>query len=387
MIYKGDNQEDSAIINKSAAERGLFTGSFYKYDEYKLEKNQSFGNPNANTTKIDRNKNASFEKLVDGLPRVGTIINKGDAIIGVIETLTGDPKYKTIDRSRISTYDEPAVVDAIFKSDKQSEEQIRVVKLRFERPLIIGDKLSSTNGNKSICAEALSQSEMPFTEDGLTPDLIANPHSIPSRMTIGQIIETALAKVLSRHGKIDDGTAFRNVNCYEIVEKLKENGFKYTGNECLRNGDNGNFMDVSIFIGPTYEQRLQKFVLESKSVVADKTKLNPVTQQPLGGRSINGGRKLGEMEVWTFESHGNISMIYEKHHIDSDGKIMYVCRNCGNVGEYNEEKNIYTCRNCVENAHLVSIETTKAAHNLHQVINALGIDMRMYPEQLMFPSN
>jgi DNA-directed RNA polymerase beta subunit len=179
--YGGDNQEDSAIICQASADRGLFAGAFFRYELAELEKGEMFCNPDALTTK-NLKPNASYEKLVDGFIRVGAVVRYGDALIGRVAKLArgragADERYQFTDRSVIYRLSEPAVVEAVLRPRGANDELFGLVKLRYERPLRTGDKLSSRSGNKSIVAAMLAQSDMPFTESGLTPDMIINTHS------------------------------------------------------------------------------------------------------------------------------------------------------------------------------------------------------------------
>lgn len=235
---------------------------------------------------------------------------------------------------------------------------------------------SSRSGNKSIVSRMLPQSDMPFTENGLTPDIIINTHSFPSRMTIGQLIETNLGKICARKGVIADGTAFLPVDHVEIARDMVENGFRYNGCERMYNGMTGEYFDAAIFIGPTAEQRLQKFVLDDEQSVAGSGPTDATTGQPLGGKHVQGGLRLGEMENWCFESHGSMINLFEKTSTDSDGRKMNVCRNCGSLAVFNEYHNIYQCR-CGELADIASVDSSKSAILLHEELAAANINMRL----------
>jgi DNA-directed RNA polymerase beta subunit len=236
---------------------------------------------------------------------------------------------------------------------------------------------SSRSGNKSIVALMLPQSDMPFTESGLTPDMVINTHSFPSRMTIGQLIETSLGKICARKGVIADGTAFLPVNHLEIARDLKDLGFRFNGRERMYNGMTGNYFDAAIFIGPTAEQRLQKFVLDDEQSVAGSGPTDATTGQPLGGKHVQGGLRLGEMENWGLESHGSMLNLFEKTSTDSDGRKMHVCRGCGSLAVFNDYHNVYQCRTCGPLADISIVDGSKSAILLHEELAAANIHMRL----------
>lgn len=379
--YGGDNQEDSAIVCQAAADRGLFAGAFFRFEIAELEKGESFCNPDALTTK-NLKPNACYEKLADGFIRVGSVVRYGDVLIGRVAKLSrgragADDRYQFTDRSIVYRLHEPAVVEAVLRPRGANDELFGLVKLRYERPLRTGDKMSSRSGNKSIVALMLQQSDMPFTETGLTPDMVINTHSFPSRMTIGQLIETSLGKVCARKGVIADGTAFLPVDHLEIAREMKALGYRYNGRERMYNGMTGNYFDAAIFIGPTAEQRLQKFVLDDEQSVAGSGPTDATTGQPLGGKHVQGGLRLGEMENWGLESHGSMLNLFEKTSTDSDGRKMHICRGCGALAVFNEYHNVYQCRTCDELADLATVDGSKSAVLLHEELAAANIHVRL----------
>jgi DNA-directed RNA polymerase beta subunit len=381
--YGGDNQEDSAIVSQAAADRGLFAGAFFRYELAELEKGESFCSPDALTTK-NLKPNACYEKLVDGFIRVGSAVRYGDVLIGRVAKLGrgragagADARFQATDRSVVYRQHEPAVVEAVLRPRGANDELFGLVKLRYERPLRTGDKLSSRSGNKSIAALMLPQSDMPFTEGGLTPDLIINTHSFPSRMTMGQLIETSLAKVCARRGAVADGTAFLPVDHLEIVRELKARGFRANGRERMYNGMTGEYFDAAIFVGPTFEQRLQKFVLDDEQSVAGSGPTDATTGQPLGGKHVQGGLRLGEMENWALASHGSMLNLHEKVSADSDGRLMHVCRGCGAFAAFNEYHGVYACRACGDLADIAAVDGSKSAALLHEELAAANVRVRL----------
>lgn len=377
--YGGNNQEDSAIVSQASVDRGLFNGAFFRYEMVELKQDEIFCNPNFTITKNIK-PNASYEKLHNGLIKKNSIARYGDVLIGKVAKLSRNfddqQIYQFIDRSLVYRLEEPALIEDVIKLRGLNDIEFAIVKLRYERPLRTGDKLSSRCGNKSIVASMLPQSDMPFTENGLSPDIIINPHSFPSRMTIGQLIETTVGKICARKGAIVDGTSFLPIDHFKIIEELLSLNFRYNGLERMYNGMTGEYFDSAIFIGPNLEQRIQKFVLDDEQVVAGSGPTDAITGQPLGGKHIQGGLRIGEMENHGLLSHGCMLNMYEKLSIDSDGKTAYVCRNCGNYSVYNEYKNIYICNVCEEYADIVSIDTSKSSILFIEELAAANISVK-----------
>ncbi len=378
----GDNQEDSAIVCQDSSDRGFFAGAFFRYELVELEKGEMFCNPDALTTK-NLKQGASYEKLVDGFIRRGSVVRFGDVLVGRVAKLTRraaaspDDKYQFTDRSVLYQLQEPALVEDVLQLRGANDELFCIVKLRYERPLRTGDKMSSRSGNKSIVAQMIPQCDMPFTESGLTPDIIINPHSFPSRMTIGQLIETTLGKINSYMGVISDGTPFIPVDHLAFFADLVRCGYRFNGRDRMYEGTTGVFFDAAMFIGPIMEQRLQKFVLDDEQAVGGSSPTDATTGQPLGGKHVHGGIRIGEMERWCLQCHGTILNLYEKTHTDSDGRTMYVCRGCGNLAVYNEYQKIYQCRTCNEMADISAVDSTKTAILFHEELAASGIRMRL----------
>lgn len=380
MSYGGNNQEDSVIVKQESVDRGQFSGLFFRYELGNLDRGEVFATPNILTTK-NMKPNVSYEKLVDGLIPIGSIVTYGTALIGRIAKLTrsrdSDNTFQFTDRSLIYKMKEPAKVVNSYRMRGANDEEFAIVKLQYDRQLRVGDKVSSRSGNKSIVASLMPQSDMPFTETGLVPDMIVNSHSIPTRMTIGQIIETSISKVGARKGNITDGTSFLPIDHNDIVQDLLDNGFRYNGKERLYSGMTGEYIDSSIFIGPTYMQSLQKFVIDDQQSVGGSGPTDAITGQPLGGKRIQGGLKLGEMEGWAMVSHGSMMNMYEKLHVDSDGRTMYICRRCGLHAVVNERENIYLCRHCTDMADISAITTTKSSILFQQELASANFQLTL----------
>ncbi|GFR88367.1 DNA-directed RNA polymerase subunit beta [Elysia marginata] len=186
-------------------------------------------------------------------------------------------------------------------------------------------------------------------------------NSLPSRMTIGQMLETSLSIRCQEEGCLTDGTSFRKVSVDEISRELADIGLRFNGLTRLYNGRTGEHYDAAIFMGPTYHQRLQKFVKDDEYAVGGYGPTDALTGQPLEGKNARGGLRLGEMEAWVLESHGSMMSLTEKMIMDSDGRKMFVCRTCGAPAIYNAYQGIYRCTTCNENADIGSVDSCKAS--------------------------
>lgn len=220
---------------------------------------------------------------------------------------------------------------------------------------------SSRAGNKSITALLAADSDLPYDEDGITPDVIINPHSIPSRMTLGQVIETFLCILCEELGVIADGTAFRTVSIGEIAHKLVAFGFRFSGLTRLYNGRTGEYYDAAIFVGMMDLQRLQKFVKDDGYGVGAHGPTDALTGQPLEGKNARGGLRLGAMEAWVLESQGAMMALIEKLFLDSDGCQEFLCRTCGLPAIYNAHQSIYRCNTCGEAADIGTVDSSRSS--------------------------
>ncbi len=306
--YSGYNQEDAVILNKSSVERGMFQNLYYRSYEDSEElddKNNQilFGNP-VYYKNVRLDKNINYDKLDEnGFIREGESVTPNDAIMTkfIIDNSGSDSVTKVI--TTTITFGTVGTVDkvVIFKN----KNNLRTCKIRVRKNKIpdIGDKFSSRPGQKGVCGMLLEHHEMPFTKDGIVPDLIMNPHAIPSRMTINQFLEVLLGKSSCLGGFLGDATPFQNSDIHDYSSLMSKYGYSNWGDEVMYNGMTGDQMKTNIFIGPTYYQRL-------KMIVADKMHsratgpMQQLTRQPIGGRANNGGGRIGEMERDSILSHG-----------------------------------------------------------------------------------
>ncbi len=397
MVNGGYNQEDSATFKSTFVDAGGFAGSFYRHISADLEVGEQFGSPDPKLTK-NLKPNASYEKLVDGFVRPGTIVRKNDVIIsrfakiqaggrrGARAAEARDDGYQFIDRSVVYRLDEPAVVTHTYRPHGPNDKQFGIVKLRYLRMMRIGDKCSTRAGNKSINANIEYAADMPYDENGVTPDIIVGPHSIPTRMTIGQMLESQLGKACEAKGGCANGTAFSKASADEMSRELLSLGFRYSGTTRMYSGKTGEVYNAAIYCMPTFYQRLQKFVLDDKYAAPASGPTDALTGQPLEGKSSMGGLRFGEMEGWVSASHGSAFGITEKMFVDSDGTLVQYCRNqgCGLPAVYNDFRQIYSCRACKENADIVEVDSCQASRVLQQEMRTSNIEVRAVTRPRVF---
>jgi len=236
---------------------------------------------------------------------------------------------------------------------------------------------------KGICALLLREADMPHNEEGIRPTLLFNPHGIPSRMTIAQLIESLLGNVCAMRGAHHDGTMFKNVDIETIAEELESYGFNRYGYERLYSGITGEFIDTEVFMGPVFYQRLQKFVADAEYSVRNAM-TDAITYQPLDGKGSKGGMKIGEMEKDVLVSHGCSKFLREKLFNHSDGYIEYICRNDGKPAIVNHKENIYKCKECGDNADIVAIPTSWTSKLFMQECESINIGIRRIPKPFTY---
>ena len=338
--YTGFNQEDSIILNYSAVQRGLFWATSYrtfvgeekKQGTYTVEK---FGLPPLDQRRHDANYSFLDDNgIIRKRHRDGSAVyvQQGDVIVGKVLIKSDKSGNEEItDSSLVLAKGEGGYVDRIFVSTNPNGYKLVKIVLRKTRIPEIGDKFASRSAQKGTCGMVYAQQDMPWTADGICPDIIINPHCLPSRMTINQLMETVLGKAGCMTGEIADATPFTSssVNvAEEICNKLQMQGFDRTGKEVLYNGKTGQPMG-SVFIGPVYYQRLKHMVSDKMHARAQGPNTT-LTRQPLEGRSRDGGLRFGEMERDCMIAHGTSRFLQGALCDRSDPYNTPICEVCGN---------------------------------------------------------
>ena len=350
MCYTGYNVEDAVLINEGALQRGLFRTTYYttyeaheekevKADE--LIKEKLFGNINEDDSVMNTAHGYDYNKLNEhGLIPENTPVDDKTVLIGISEYVPGNEFRK--DASKKPKKGQLGVVDKSFMTEDEHGKRIAKVKIREERIPTFGDKFSSRAGQKGTVGMVIPEKDMPYTKQGIRPDIIINPHAIPSRMTVGQLIESVMGKACSMHGSFGDCTAFRNKHDAKFAlfgELLSKYGFHSSGNEIMYNGMTGQQLQTDIFIGPTYYMRLKHMVKDKINYRARGPNTN-LTKQPVSGRANDGGLRIGEMERDAVISHGMSGFLQESMTVRADDYKMAICNKTGTIAVYNPSKNI-----------------------------------------------
>jgi DNA-directed RNA polymerase I subunit RPA2 len=378
ISYTGYDMDDAMILNKSSHERGFAHGTIYKTKLCQLEE----GSQRTRSSK-------SVQKLFgfapgglvlaewrdtldeDGWPHIGAQLQRGD-ILAAYHTVSYDPATgEFVNRDRQTQFmrykdDETAFVDEvrILGSENGNDPcQTISVKLRVPRSPVIGDKFSSRHGQKGVCSQKWPAIDMPFSESGMQPDIIINPHAFPSRMTIGMFVESLAGKSGALHGLAQDSTPFKfdeeNTAIDYFGHQLKKAGYNYYGNEPMYSGITGQELAADIYIGVVYYQRLRHMV-NDKFQVRTTGRVDDLTGQPVKGRKKGGGIRVGEMERDALLAHGTTFLLQDRLMNCSDYVRTWVCRACGSflsttptVSQYSRSRNgtgITRCRRCAKRA-------------------------------------
>jgi len=388
MTHTGYNQEDSLLFNKGSIDRGLFQATIYhtEKDEDKQKVNgdeEIRCKPDA--TKTKGMKFANYNKVNSkGVIPENTLVENRDIIIAKITPIKenrNDPSkiIKYEDKSRIYKTDEEIYIDKNYIDRNGDGYNFAKIRVRALRKPVIGDKFSSRSGQKGTIGNIIPEEDMPFTKDGIRPDIILNPHAIPSRMTIGQLKETILAKVLLSLGLYGDGTSFGELAVDAICEQLLKNGYETNGNELLYNGLTGEQHECSIFTGPVFYQRLKHMVLDKQHSRSIGPMVN-MTRQPAEGRSRDGGLRFGEMERDTTVAHGASRFTKERLYDVSDKYSVFVCKKCGMIASYNDAKHIHRCRTCNNRTDFAYVEIPYSCKLLFQELITMNIAPRLITE-------
>ena len=379
--YTGYNQEDSVIINQGAIDRGLFSSTFYRTYKSEEEKNQLTGEEDIfcspNTNELLFPKPCNYSKLEsNGFVKPNTKINENDIIIGKVMPIKNNPNYKYRDSSTCIKNNETGYIDSNYIGINGEGYRFCKVKIRSSRIPEIGDKVSSRHGQKGTIGMTYPHEDMPFTKEGIVPDIIINPHAVPSRMTIAQLIECILGKSCSLLGYEGDGTGFNNTNIEDIIKVLENQGFEGMGNEVLYGGNNGEQMKTSIFMGPTYYQRL-KHMSGDKVHSRASGPIVAMTRQPSEGRSNHGGLRFGEMERDCMIAHGASFFLKERMIDVSDKFSVYICDKCKLFCTGNKEQQLFECKKCKNFSNFSKIYIPYACKLLLQELICMGIGPRL----------
>jgi DNA-directed RNA polymerase beta subunit len=239
--------------------------------------------------------------------------------------------------------EERGVIDAVFITEDSEGNKIVQIRTRDQRIPELGDKFATSHGQKGVIGMVVPQEDIPFTSRGVRPDVIFNPHGLPSRMTVGYLLELLAGKVGSLSGEVMDGTSFSGVGKKQLEEHLKNLGFRFDGKETMYNGITGKRIEAKIFVGNLYYLKL-KYMVGNKIHGRASGKVALLTRQPIEGRSRGGALRLGEMEQEALVAHGASLLLKERY--DSDKVVLPICMKCGSIGIDDNIRNKLICPMC-----------------------------------------
>ncbi|EPS66119.1 hypothetical protein M569_08657, partial [Genlisea aurea] len=394
MSYSGYDIEDAIVMNKSSLDRGfgrciVMTKLSAVSQKYGDGSSDRILRPQREGRDAERNQVLDD----DGLASPGLIIRPHDTYINKESPMVStklqtssvtlpDSAYKPSRQTYKGPETETAVVDRVMLfSDKNNNLIIKTMIRQTRRPEV-GDKFSSRHGQKGVCGTIVQQEDLPFSELGVCPDLIMNPHGYPSRMTVGKMIELLGSKAGVSCGRYHYGSAFGERGGHAdkveaISETLVRHGFCYSGKDFLYSGITGEPLQAYIFMGPIYYQKLKHMVVDKMHARASGPRVM-LTRQPTEGRSRNGGLRVGEMERDCLIAYGASMLLYERLMLSSDPfEVQVVCRKCGLLGYYDFKLKAGICSTCKETESMSTMKLPYACKLLFQELQAMNIVPRL----------
>jgi len=390
LPFDGYNIEDAIVLSKSSVERGLGRTFFYRI--YESESKQypggmrdNFEIPNADDNLRGYKGEKSYRLLEDdGIIASESRVSGGDILIGKTSPPRFMEEYREFESSGPYRRDtsigvrpsETGVVDTIILTQSAEGGKMFKVRIRDMRLPEIGDKFASRHGQKGVVGLLAKAEDLPYTADGISPDVLINPHAFPSRMTVGMMMESITGKAAAIRGKKVDASAFVGEKMEDVKGVMEDAGFKYSGKEIMYDGRTGKRFPVEVFLGVVYYQKLHHMVADKIHARA-RGQVQMLTKQPTEGRARGGGLRFGEMERDCLIAYGASMILKDRLLDESDKSDIFVCERCGVVAYHDVKQRRYYCRICGDKGKVSSVSVAYAFKLLLQEMSSLNIAPRL----------
>jgi len=394
LPFEGYNIEDAVVFNKSSVERGLARTFFYRVYEAEAKQypggmKDTFELPSADENIRGFRGEKAYRLLEeDGAVMHESIVSGGDILIGRTSPPRFIEEYKEFevkgpyrrDTSIGVRPSENGVVDTVIMTQSVEGGKMYKIRVRDMRIPEIGDKFASRHGQKGVLGMLVNQEDLPYTSDGIVPDIMINPHAFPSRMTVGQFMESLSGKAAALRGKVVDGSAFLGEKLNDIKDVMEHYGFKYSGKEDMYDGRTGIKFPVEVYIGVVYYQKLHHMVADKIHSRA-RGQVQMLTKQPTEGRARGGGLRFGEMERDCLIAYGASMMLKDRLLEESDRAEVNVCERCGLLSYYDIKQRRHICRVCGDKAKISTVVIAYAFKLLLQEMMSLNVAPRLIPKE------
>jgi DNA-directed RNA polymerase subunit B len=390
LPFDGYNIEDAIVLSQASVDRGLGRSFFYRiYDaeakQYPGGMRDNFEIPNAEDNIRGYKGERAYRLLEeDGVVASESTIKGGDILIGKTSPPRFMEEYREFESTGPYRRDtsvgvrpsETGVVDTVVMTQSNEGGKMYKVRARDMRIPEIGDKFASRHGQKGVLGILAKAEDLPYTAEGMSPDVLINPHAFPSRMTVGMMMESICGKAAAFRGKRFDGSAFVGEKMDEVKPVMDAHGFKYSGKEIMYDGRTGKSFPVEVFIGIVYYQKLHHMVADKIHARA-RGQVQMLTKQPTEGRARGGGLRFGEMERDCLIAYGASMILKDRLLDESDKSDIFVCERCGLVAYHDVKQRKYVCRVCGDKAKVSSVSVAYAFKLLLQEMQSLNITPRL----------
>ena len=390
LPFDGYNIEDAIVLSRSSVERGLGRTFFYRIYEAEAKQypggmRDNFEIPNAEGNIRGFRGDKAYRLLEeDGVIATESIVQGGDILIGKTSPPRFMEEYREFEVKGPYRRDtsigvrptETGVVDTVVMTQSHDGGRMYKIRVRDVRIPEIGDKFASRHGQKGVVGLLVNHEDLPYTSEGVVPDVLINPHAFPSRMTVGMFLESVAGKAAALRGTKVDGSAFVGEKLEDLKGVLESAGFKYSGKETMYDGRTGKAFPAEVFIGVVYYQKLHHMVADKIHARA-RGQVQMLTKQPTEGRARGGGLRFGEMERDCLIAYGASMMLKDRLLDESDKADIYVCERCGLVSYYDIKQRKFVCRVCGDKAKVTSVSVAYAFKLLLQEMMSLDVAPRL----------